>query len=111
MNIELKGFQQVSVVELVGHCRWAALEIGAGRDAQAVVLSAPTGSGKTIIATALMESLLEGDETSEGDSRTTFLWVTDQPELNEQTRRKVLATSSVFGPDQVVTLDASFDQE
>jgi type III restriction enzyme len=111
MNIDLKGFQLVSVAELTGHCRWASLEVGAGRDAQAVVLSAPTGSGKTIIATALMESLLEGDESGEGDSRTTFLWITDQPELNEQTRRKVLATSSVFGPDRVVTLDGTFDQE
>jgi type III restriction enzyme len=111
MNIELKGFQQVSVAELLGHGRWSALEVGAGRDPQAVVLSAPTGSGKTIIATALMEALLEGDESGGGEPRTTFLWVTDQPELNEQTRRKVLASSSVFGPDRVVTLDASFDQE
>ena len=54
-----------------------------------ILLIGPTGSGKTVIANALFERILEGDETREGDSTATFLWITDQPDLNEQTRRKL----------------------
>jgi ABC-type dipeptide/oligopeptide/nickel transport system permease subunit len=60
----------------------------AGGDSQAVSLSAPTGSGKTIMATAAIERLIVGDEDAGPLPEATFLWITDQPELNEQTRRR-----------------------
>jgi len=110
MNIELKGFQDATVQQLLAKCRRASEEAGNG-DPQAVILSAPTGSGKTVMVTALMEALAEGDEAGEGDREATFLWITDQPELNEQTRRKILEHSSAFGPDRLITIDAAFDRE
>ncbi|HLV78758.1 MAG TPA: type III deoxyribonuclease, partial [Chthonomonadaceae bacterium] len=63
------------------------------------------------MVTAAIELLLKGDETSAPDPEATFLWITDQPELNEQTRRKMLAASSEIGPSALVVVDASFDQE
>ncbi|MGI8517219.1 MAG: DEAD/DEAH box helicase family protein, partial [Acidimicrobiia bacterium] len=81
MKIELKDFQQEAVDDLAAKVRYAtegAVKVGL----QAVVLSAPTGSGKTIIATALIERILNGDDEAEADPDATFLWVTDLPELN-----------------------------
>ena len=51
---------------------------GAGGTPQTLVLSAPTGSGKTVIATTWMERLFEGDELRAADPNATFLWLTDQ---------------------------------
>ena len=40
-----------------------------------------------------------------------FLWVTDQPELNIQTRDKMRATSQVLTPANTLEISADFDQE
>ncbi len=78
---------------------------------QAIVLASPTGSGKTVIATALMERIVEGDADNAPDDEAAFLWLTDQPDLNEQSRRKILAASASFGVDDLVTVYADFDAE
>src|SRR5581483_6999186 len=81
------------------------------RSAQAAWLTAPTGSGKTLIATAVIERILEGDNTQPAWRDATFLWLSDQPELNEQTRKKMLASSSLLGPADLVVIGSAFDEE
>lgn len=110
MRIELKDFQEVAVERLFRHARRARDEIVDG-DPQALVLAAPTGSGKTVIATRLMEVILTGEHEHAGDEDATYLWISDQPDLNEQTRRKILATSDVFTRSDLVTIDSSFNKE
>ena len=104
MKIELKPFQQVAVAELALHLRAARRE--ANDFPQAVLLSAPTGAGKTVIATALIETLMEPDVLT--SDLPTVLWLTDQPELNEQTRRKMLAHSTVLDASSLVTIEQTF---
>src|SRR3954453_19239121 len=105
MNIELKDFQERAVERLFKHSISAGRDIGDDPTVpQSLMLASPTGSGKTVIATAWMEHLVEGDGTLPGDPHASFLWITDQPELNEQTRRKILSHSSVFGPDDIITI-------
>lgn len=112
MNIDLKDFQERALEQLFKHARSARRDIEEDPTVrQSLMLASPTGSGKTVIATAWMEQVLQGDGTHAGDSDACFLWITDQPELNEQTRRKILAHSSVFGSDDIITIDATFDQE
>lgn len=107
--MELRHFQAEKLDTLGRELRSATAE---GFHApQAVSLSAPTGSGKTVMATALVERILEGDETTPPDTQATFLWLTDQPELNEQTRRKMLAHSSVLGSGQLITIGNDFHEE
>lgn len=110
MKLLLKDFQEEAVIRLVRHLRGAARESRTG-DRQAVALSATTGSGKTVMLTRAIEILLDGDEEQAPMPDAVFLWITDQPELNEQTRKKMLATSSVLTTETLVVVDASFDQE
>lgn len=110
MRVTLKDFQ----VEAVDLLRTRADRAGGDVEdegAQSLVLSAPTGSGKTIMAAAWMERLVEGDERFDPDPHATFLWLTDQPALNEQTRRKLETGCTVFAPSQLVTIESGFDQE
>lgn len=110
MKLVLKEFQTEAVEKLVKQLRRAAKEARSD-ELQSVCLSSPTGSGKTVMITAAIEILLKGDDTAPPGPDATFLWVTDQKELNEQTRRKMLISSSVITSDRLVVIDASFDQE
>jgi len=110
MKLILKDFQLATADELYTHARHASREAQEGGE-QAVVLASPTGSGKTIIATALIERIVEGDEGHPPDDDAVFLWLSDQPDLNEQSRRKILAASGTFGTDDLITIDSAFDQE
>ena len=110
MRLLLKDFQRETVETLVGRLRTASKEARLGEH-QSVCLSSPTGSGKTVMVTAAIELILKGDGGAPPEPGATFLWITDQPELNEQTRRKMLETSTVLTSDRLLVIDSSFDQE
>ena len=109
MKLKLKDFQEDAVNHLVKQLRMAARESGIG--IQAVVLSSPTGSGKTMIATASIERIIQGDGEYAPDSDATFLWLSDQPEINEQTRRKMIETSSLLDNSRLLLVDSTFDHD
>lgn len=111
MKIPLKEFQSLRIEDLAIELELARLELEQRGRLQAVTLAAPTGSGKTVIATAVIERLLEGDEERPPDPDAAVLWITDQPELNVQTRQKMLSTSSVLAKSRLVVIDASLNQE
>ena len=111
MRITLKEFQTVAVEKTLAHLRFARRDARETGQDQAVILAAPTGAGKTIIATAAIERLLFGYDGAPPDPKAVILWVTDQPQLNEQTRRKMLSASSQLGPDRLVVLDDAFDEQ
>lgn len=110
MRIVLKEFQEESVTKLVRYMRSAGRDARAG-DLQAVCLSSTTGSGKTVMLTSAIELLLLGDDDNAPVSDATILWITDQPELNEQTRKKMIVTSTVLNAENLIVIDSSFDQE
>ncbi len=76
-------------------------------------LSAITGAGKTVIATAVIEALIHGsaDLGVDPDPTATFLWVTDDPALNRQTRNKMIAGSDLLQPERLIILDDGFMNE
>lgn len=111
MRFELKDFQTNAVAALSRRLRSAVRDHETDRERFALTLSAPTGSGKTVIATALVEGLFFGDQEHGPDENACVLWLTDDPHLNEQTRRKMLEASSLLRQSSLVTIDASFDQE
>lgn len=110
MKLLLKEFQEDAVAKLTRYMRAAARDAKSG-DHQAVSLASTTGSGKTVMVTRAIELLLQGDDEAAPMEDATFLWITDQPELNEQTRKKMLETSTVLSPDRLIVIDSSFNQE
>lgn len=110
MRIEPKDFQDAAVLRLAEEVESARREIQRGR-LQAVVLSSPTGSGKTVIMTLLMERLWVGHEAVSPDPDAVFLWISDSPELNVQSMDKIEAASDVFPRSRLVLIDSHFDRE
>jgi type III restriction enzyme len=76
----------------------------------AFALSAITGAGKTVIASAVIEAMIHGsaDLDCDPDPEATFLWVTDDPALNRQTRNKMLDASDLLDPVRLLILENDF---
>ena len=62
MKLLLKEFQTTAVEKLVANLRKAA-QGTRDKELQSVCLASPTGSGKTVIVTAAIERILQGDDT------------------------------------------------
>ncbi len=110
MRIEPKDFQDDAVLRLTTEIESARGEIDRGRP-QAVVLSSPTGSGKTVIMTLLMERLFAGHESVAPDPEAIFLWISDSPELNIQSKEKIEAASDIFPRSRLTVIDNDFNRE
>ena len=110
MKVELFDFQEDALAEL--RTKLAAAREAASVDSpHAVSFCAPTGAGKTIVMTALFEDIFFGEPEFDAQSDATILWISDMPELNEQTRRKIEGKSDRIRVRQLVTIDTSFDAE
>lgn len=111
MKLELKDFQEVAVDHLLKKLTPAKREVAEGGDRQAVILAAPTGSGKTVITAALIEEILTGSDRIDAEPDAVFLWLSDQPVLNEQSKRRIASASSQLGNHDLVIVDSDFDRE
>jgi Type III restriction enzyme, res subunit len=109
--------QQTAVAELIADLRSAKEEILRRERPQAIMLSAPTASGKTVMMTALIEKILGGDGGIPGDHEfdaepdAVFLWLSDQPELNRQSRLRLLASSNRLRSHDLVVVASDLDAE
>ena len=111
MRLVLKEFQERALHGLLTQLQLARNEVQTVGQPQSLALSSPTGSGKTVIMTGLIESLIEGTAAYPPDPMATFLWITDQPELNEQTRNKMTAYSSRLWMGGLQIIETDFDQQ
>src|SRR5690554_186163 len=103
-------FQETALDELhdkikKAHTMWSE------RDPQIISFSAPTGSGKTIIMTTLFEDILYGSADDIGNPDSIFVWLSDSPELNEQTRLKIESKSDKIQIRDLVTIDSNYNAE
>lgn len=110
MKVALFDFQEDALRELRAKLK-AARQFAAIDNPQAVSFSAPTGSGKTIVMAALFEDILFGEHDFEAQPDAVILWISDMPELNEQTRLKIEGKSDRIRVRQLVTIDSTFDAE
>ncbi len=112
MNVNLRQFQQIAVNDLRVKTALALGNYNATHIPQVVSLQAPTGSGKTIIISALMEDIFFGTENYADQPEAIFVWLSDSPALNEQSKQKIIAKADKIRPGACVTVeDASFDQD
>ena len=118
MKVTLFDFQKDALHQLRDKLT-AARNFASSDNPQALAFSAPTGSGKTIVMTALFEAILdEPDDQLEWSldwqpqPDAVILWVSDMPELNEQTKLKIESKSDrVYRVNQLIPIDSSFDAE
>ncbi len=117
MKTELISFQDKAVKELRLDIADALDNYRRRQKTQVVSLQAPTGAGKTIIAAALIEDIFFGSTLADGTTfdeqpNAIFIWLSDSPELNAQSRQKIELKTSKLHFGQCVTIsDDSFDME
>jgi type III restriction enzyme len=112
MKIKLFPFQSLAVENLRLKADYALKSYRETHTPQVVSLQAPTGSGKTVMMTAFIENILFGDERHDEMSNAVFVWLSDSPALNEQSKEKIELKSDKIQFGQCVTVeDASFDRE
>lgn len=115
MRVELKTFQEETATRLLQEVTDAAVNLQRRGRRQAIAFSAPTGSGKTVVLGAFMEAMLSGGDLAASAEvaaipSTTFLWLSDDPELNEQSRRRLRQIIEGVPPDRIEVIENSFDQ-
>ena len=77
-----------------------------------VSYTAPTGAGKTIVMSALIEDIYYGDELYPEQPEAIFIWLSDSPQLNEQSRLKIDLKADKIRLNQCVVIsDDAFDME
>lgn len=113
MKIELRDFQDAAVGKLLMLLKRAKRNYWEqnGKEPQAVVLSAPTGSGKTVITAALIEAILQGRDDFPAEPDAVFLWLSDQPELNEQSKARIADVIDQPRHHELVLVTTDFDRE
>ncbi len=112
MICELFPFQKQAVNEMRLRIAMALNNYRMLKIPQVVSLQAPTGSGKTIIMSALIEDIFYGSEQFTEQPDAIFVWLSDSPQLNEQSKQKIEQKADKIRIDQCVVIsDESFDRE
>lgn len=112
MRETLFGFQEDALADLHKRINSANNMLLSDAEEQVIIsFSAPTGSGKTIVMTALFEDMFYGTAETQGDPDAIIVWLSDMPELNEQSRRKIESKSDKIRVRNIHTIDSNFDSE
>lgn len=112
MKVELFSFQKKALAGLRMQSAEALGRYRRTHSPQVVSFTAPTGAGKTIIMASLIESIYFGDDTYPDQQNAIFVWLSDSPQLNEQSKQKIDLKADKIRLDQCVTItEESFDRE
>ena len=112
MKVELFSFQKTALARLRQSVATALGNYRSTHTPQVVSYTAPTGAGKTIVMSALIEAIYYGDELYPDQNEAIFIWLSDSPQLNEQSRLKIDLKADKIRLNQCVTIsDDSFDME
>ena len=110
MQYDLFDYQRAAAIDCLKRLERSRRDWADHDERSAFALSAVTGSGKTVIATAVIEALIHGSTELgvDQDPRAVFLWVTDDPALNRQTLNKMVAASDLLQPARLVELNDGY---
>ena len=112
MKINLLPFQDAARIDLRDALDDARHNYDRRHKQQIISFTAATGAGKTIILISLVESVYLGDATYPAQDDAIFIWLSDSPELNEQSRKKFFDHADDFLRGKLFTItDETFDGE
>lgn len=111
MRIPLFDFQENAKAKLIEKIKASRALQTMNQGQQIITFSAPTGAGKTIIMTSLFEDVLFGTADIEAQPDSIFVWLSDMPDLNEQSKQKIESKSDMIRTNQLITIDSNFKAE
>lgn len=112
MRVELFPFQKRALADIRMKTAEAMGSYHRTHAPQVVSFTAPTGAGKTIIMSALIEDIFFGDDQYVEQPDAIIVWLSDSPQLNEQSKQKIDSKADKIRLSQCVTVsEESFDKE
>lgn len=113
MKFTLKDYQSEAVVKVLENLRKARKRWHEDSDKNAFSLSATTGAGKTVMAAAVFEALIFGNDEYEfePDPGAVVIWFSDDPSLNEQSKWRLIEASDKLTVSDLVTVGNTFSSE
>lgn len=112
MKFTLKPYQRVALDDMLASLERAKTTFERDGSPTSVSLSATTGAGKTVIASAVIESLFFGNDDFdfEADEGAVVIWFSDDPNLNDQTRTRIMQASEQVVSTKLVTIEPPFSR-
>lgn len=112
MKFTLKPYQRTALEDMLASLDRAKTIYERETSPTSVSLSATTGAGKTVIASAVIESLFFGNDDFdfEPDDGAVIIWFSDDPNLNEQTRFRIMQASDQIVSTDLVTIEPPFSK-
>ena len=112
MKFKLKDYQHDAVVQVIDNLSRARRMYHNSTQPQetSFALTATTGAGKTVMAAAAIEALFYGDDELDfdADPGAVVIWFSDDPNLNDQTRIRLMQASDKLTYDRLVTIKPPF---
>jgi len=110
VRFTLKDYQRDAVVQTLDNLRRARKFYQNEGMETSFALTATTGAGKTVMAAAAIEALFYGDAELEfePDPGAVVIWFSDDPNLNEQTKRRLVQASEKLSYDRLITIKPPF---
>jgi type III restriction enzyme len=111
MKFTLNDYQADAVGQLLGELEKARTLWHADQPKEtSVALTAPTGAGKTVMAAATIEALFFGSDDFgfAPDPSAVVIWFSDSPNLNDQSRYRLMEASEKLSPTNLVTIKPPF---
>lgn len=110
MKFTLKDYQEEAVLAVLDSLARAKGIVDAEGKEVSVSLSATTGAGKTVMAAAVIETLFYGSDgfDFEPDPGAVVIWFSDDPNLNDQTRFRLMEASDKLLATDLVVIEPPF---
>lgn len=110
MKFTLNDYQADAVGDLLEQLSKARKLYHEFSSETSVALTAPTGAGKTVMAAAAIEALFFGNDAYDAkpDPGAVVIWFSDNPNLNEQSRFRLMQASEKLTPDRLVNVKPPF---
>lgn len=110
MKFTLKDYQEDAVADVLVNLDRAKTAFQRDGQESSFSLTAATGAGKTVMAAAAIEALFYGSEkfNFDPDPGAVVIWFSDDPNLNEQTRMRLMEASEKFTSSSLVVIQPPF---